>query len=157
MNQSFENFFPQIEKKISAYIRRQGFPSSDLEDLMQEIRLRVWQSWHKLDPELEVLPWVYTIARNERLRWLSRRGKHPALNLEPATVATVPQILEQNESSLAVKEAVQNLSESQREILVLKFYQNLSFDETSRIVNLPTSTVKSQMYKILKELAGRLV
>ncbi|MBW7874853.1 MAG: sigma-70 family RNA polymerase sigma factor [Candidatus Cloacimonetes bacterium] len=157
MNQSFENFFPQIEKKISAYIRRQGFPLSDLEDLLQEIRLRVWQNWHKLNPELEVLPWVYTVARNERLRWLAKKGKNPSLVQDSLDELPIPQILEQREQSNTVKTAIQSLSESQREILVLKFYQNLSFEETAKVVGLPASTVKSQMYKILKELLGRLL
>lgn len=159
MKPNFETVYSRLEPKIRSYLIRGGILRLDLDDVMQEIQLRLWQSWERLDPNREILPWVYTIARNERNRWLARQGRLVGRGyLEDGSLEgpSAESLVEHRLEGLRVRKALQTLEPDLYEIVLLKFYQHLSFQETAAVLNLPPSTVKSRLYKALKELQRRL-
>ncbi|MCO4781439.1 MAG: sigma-70 family RNA polymerase sigma factor [Candidatus Cloacimonetes bacterium] len=160
MNKSVTELFKRCEKKIAAYLYRMQVNRDDIDDLLQEIFLRAWKSWEKYDQNQDFLPWVYTIARNERIRWQKKQYRFLLEKNEKVcskdTSETPEELNEKNEIREQVKNAVFTLPEKLQEPLVLKHYQNLTFIEISKVLDVPVTTVKSRVYLALKQLARRV-
>lgn len=109
-------------------------------------------------------PWTFTVARNLCLDFLRKRSGHNQIPLEkiPEPQSSDPNPSKsamEGEQNLLIKKAVLNLPLDLREILILRAYENLSYDEISEITGCPTGTVKSRLArardilrKILKPL-----
>jgi RNA polymerase sigma-70 factor (ECF subfamily) len=91
--------------------------------------------------------WIYRITLNESLNQNKRSGFTDILNdeTEGMTDSTVSD-MEQNELTNNVNAAVNRLDEKYRTLIVLKHYQDLSYDEISDILNIPVGKVKSRLY-----------
>ena len=65
-------------------------------------------------------------------------------------------LLHESDVSRMVAQAVSSLAEEQREVIVLKEYQGLTFLEIAQVLDLPISTVKTRLYRGLEQLRSRL-
>jgi len=154
-----EETLRELERRARAYFLRMKVPAHEADDLVQEVLLRIHRG---AEPSRDPLPLLYTIARNERIRWQTRRGRRRIIELQIHPGIEKPQqenpeeILEQKNQYEALRAALESIDEPTREILVLKHFQNLSFQEVGLILSLPPSTVKSKVYKALTHLKRRL-
>ncbi|PCJ15749.1 MAG: hypothetical protein COB02_17730 [Candidatus Cloacimonadota bacterium] len=154
MDKSVVELFKHCENKIAGYLYRMQVNRNDIDDLLQEIFLRVWKNGEKFDKEQEFLPWVYTIARNERIRWQKKQYRFlkGSSSLNENLMNNPLEIVENLEVRNEVKNAVDSLPEKLKEPLILKHYQNLTFIEISKILDIPATTIKSRVYLALKQL-----
>lgn len=160
MNKSVTELFKHCEKKIASYLYRMQVNRDDIDDLLQEIFLRAWRNWDKFDQDQEFLPWIYTIARNERIRWQKKQYRflqEKNEKLSSNDFSENPEKLhEKNEIRVQVKNAVLSLPEKLKEPLILKHYQNLTFKEISEVLGVAETTIKSRVYLALKQLSRRV-
>ena len=141
-------------------IRLTGRPA-DAADLFQETFLRVMQHADSFAGESRFKTWLYSVAIN--VSRMHRRGalRHPA---EPLDAAPPPAVrdpgpdggAERSEIGARVAEAVERLPEAQREVLVMKVYDDMNYREIAAALGRPVSTVKSQMRLALERLRGVL-
>lgn len=130
------------------------------DDVFQEVFMKVIKGAATYDPERRFAPWLFKIADNacmEALRGPER--KHAALAPEdmaeesPAPAHENPERkLMQKEESHALARAVARLPEAQRQVVVLREFAGLPFDEVARIMDSPRNTVLSHMHRALKRL-----
>ena len=74
----------------------------------------------------------------------------------PTTGPSALDVLEEQDVSRIVARAISSLPEEQREVIILKEYQGLTFLEIAQVLNVPISTVKTRLYRGLDQLRGRL-
>jgi len=141
---------------------------ADAEDLLQETYARAFKSKEAFHPNADPKAWLFTILRNIWFNELRRRrALPPFLDLEvnegyggnPPTVSKDPLALRvaSEERDLARK-AVQELSPILREIIVLREYEDLSYQEIARVLGCPLGTVMSRLARArakLRHLLGR--
>ena len=96
--------------------------------------------------------WLYRIAHNTCYSKLRKDMGKTFVELLPETRSARNPI----ETRLAVEKALQHLPEDQREVVVLKVYQNLKFEEIALIQEAPVSTVKSRLYMGFEKLRSIL-
>ena len=126
-------------------------------DLLQETFLRVYENRDRLMNAAAFRSWVFTIARNQCLNHLRRHRRQ--VSLEGAGEPLVPQSelpissLEKSEQIALVNEFLSLLKEDYREVLVLREYQNLSYDEIAAVTRSTLSAVKSRLFKARRKLA----
>lgn len=133
------------------------------EDFFQETWIRVLERGHQYDGNFKFEAWLFTIARNLVIDW-QRQKKMLSLDamlesdegkpFEPADAkAESPlRILLQKEEHAQMGASLEQLSPSYREVLLLRFQEELQLDEIARIQATPISTVKSRLYRGLEEL-----
>lgn len=132
----------QWEKPIYNYILRLVRRPEDAMDLCQESFLKAYRELHSLKDRDRFSPWLYRIAHNVCYsRFRKDQGK-TFVEIDPEIGARRIPI----ENRLAVEKALAGLPEDQREVVVLKVYQGLKFDEIAAIQDAPVSTVKSRLY-----------
>jgi len=124
-------------------------------DIAQESLLRFFQHIDRFDAKQPVEPWLFGIVRNQardaarraKVRrhesldmWLEQGGREPASTDDPAAAA------ERHELQRGVWQAVSELGDAHREILVLRDYHDLSYREISDVLSIPTGTVMSRLH-----------
>jgi RNA polymerase sigma-70 factor (ECF subfamily) len=127
------------------------------QEAMQETFIRAWQAAASYDPERDLGSWLLTIARFTALDVMRRelrptRGGHEA---EQDAAVESPGI-DQAWTSWAVQEALGSLSEEEREIVRLSFFEDLTQSQIAQRIGLPLGTVKSRSHRAHRRLAQLL-
>ncbi len=133
-----------------AMLRRRA----DAEDAVQQAALKGWERRHQYDAARPFKGWWFAILRNCCLDGLRRRSvtDHLALDAhEPAAPATHDETQWQG-----LDEGLRRLSSAHQEILRLKYFGELSYDEIAEALGIPKGTVMSRLHLARKALAGHV-
>lgn len=143
------------ERRIFNYLYRLAKSREDAMDLSQDVFLKAYQNLSKLEDPTRFGPWLYRIAHNEAYSLLRKNRPETELDGDHADRPYSKHMLPL-EVGLAVRSAMEQLSDDQREAVVLKIYQGFKFDEMAEILSCPVSTVKSRLYTALDLLKDSL-
>lgn len=129
--------------------------AEEAKDLSQEAFIRAFVSIRRFDPTRPFYPWFLKILRN--LCYSHLRRRRPAVDIDELPQrAQRAQLAERaalsTEERLAVHEALNALSDNDREILVLKAIQGLSYAEIAEVLGIPRGTVMSRLYHARRRL-----
>jgi len=137
------------------------------EDFFQETWIRVLERGHQYDGKFKFEAWLFTIARNLVIDW-QRQKKAVSLDsmMDPEEGKGFEPVDEKAESPLnlflqeetqdRVQASLEQLPAAYREVLLLRFQEEMQLDEIARIQATPISTVKSRLYRGLDALKGLL-
>ena len=162
---AFDVLVARWEDKIRGAAYRFLGSEEEARDVAQEAFLKAYRALEGFKGEARFSSWLYQIATNLCRDRLRRRRTRAAVSLEeleetgPVIAETRPgahELLVQNDLARAVRRAVHALSEEQREVVILKEYQGLTFLEIAQSLDVPVSTVKTRLYRGLGQLRLRL-
>ena len=164
---ALETFYELYFDRVYAYVRRLLRETHLAEDLTQEIFMHIHQSLPSYDPGRALRPWVFTIATNKvRDFWRSRRHQETLREMGPVEDETGPQgvsgeegpsdALQSAETTRLIEEAVEELPDSMRATLVLRYFEGLSFAEIGAIVDRNEAAVRKRYSRALEELRQSL-
>jgi RNA polymerase sigma-70 factor, ECF subfamily len=134
------------------------------EDLLQETFLRIWNRMQGFDTERGALgPWLLTVARNRAIDYIrsaGARGEKNAFELEEREHPSLykdaeAQVLDQDQARI-IRAAMAKLSENQRKVIELAYYEGLSQTEMAERMGEPLGTVKTWVRSALKKLRDEL-
>ena len=120
------------------------------EEVLQEVMFAVWQSASRFRGESRVYTWMITIARNRAINAFQRDKSLSDKPLDDETGAIPAQIdtdIELRAQLDELRSAVAQLPDEQRETLELVFIHGLSNHETAAVLNIPSGTVKSRLFR----------
>ena len=143
------------EKRIFNYLLRLVRQREDALDLSQEVFLKAYQNLKKLDDPAKFPAWLFRIAHNEAYSLLRKSRPEGEMTVEPRMGESSGGLFPM-EMTLAVRGALERLSDDQREAVLLKVYQGFKFEEMAEILSCPVSTVKSRLYTALDLLKQTL-
>jgi RNA polymerase sigma-70 factor (ECF subfamily) len=131
----------------------------DVEDLAQEVFLKVFRALHRFDPSRAKLStWVYTFVRNHCYDVLKKR-RLPTTSLtahdpdeadrDPADEHTLkpPQKAANDELGRKIGEALASLGEDQRMVFILREYEGLDYAQIAQVTGVSEGTVKSRLFR----------
>ena len=162
----FDILVQRWDRKIQGAIYRFVGASEDARDLCQEAFLRAYRGLRTFKKDARFSSWLYQIALNVCRDRLRRRRGRTVVSLDELDeggqeAAVVPgpsplELAEARDISDRVARAVASLAEEQREVIVLKEYEGLTFAEIAEVLGVPLSTVKTRLYRGLVQLRQRL-
>ena len=160
---AFDTLLGRWDVKIRGAIYRLVGPNEDVRDLCQETFLKAYRGLGSFKKEARFSSWLYQIAVNScRDRQRRRRGR-TLVSLDELDasdvrlpVASAIEVVEGRDLSRLLAAAVEALPAEQREVIVLKEYEGLTFLEIADALDLPISTVKTRLYRGLGQLRQRL-
>jgi RNA polymerase sigma-70 factor, ECF subfamily len=138
---------------------------TEAEDIVQETYLRALPAMPRLKTKGDLKGWLCTILRNIWLNQLRYRARHPIVEIDSSdSIANI--IAEPSADSLSlylgkiereeVQSAIQKLSIGYREIILLREYEDLSYQEIAAILDCPLGTVMSRLARARKKLRSLL-
>jgi RNA polymerase sigma-70 factor (ECF subfamily) len=166
---AFDELAAYYRPRLAAFFRRQGV-ASEAEDLTQETLQKAYASITSVNPP-SIGGWLYRIAANltiDRARAANSRVKPLSLDAAPDPdgedgAIEVPDLrhepagtVEAAELRARVGEAIAELSEPHRRLIVLRDLQGLDYAAIAEITGLPVGTVKSRLFHARADLARRL-
>ena len=144
--------FVRYRGPLYGFFRRRLNGDQRSEDLMQETFLAVISASKRYEPRALVRTYLYGIAMN--LLGAERRKQ---LRDTPAgAIASEPATTDLPDSVLWIREALRKLDDSEREILMLRECEQLSYAEIAELVNVPLNTVRSRLFRARMALKERL-
>jgi RNA polymerase sigma-70 factor (ECF subfamily) len=169
-DEAFEALVNRHETSVLNLIYRFVGDRTQAKDLAQEVFLRVWQGAKSYKPEAKFTTWIYRIATNlclnelkstRRKKWVSFFRSHE--DTEPSMEEGLPddapsaeEFLLTRERSRQISDALQSLPVNQRTALVLKRYNELSYQEIAQILGCSVSAVESLLVRAKKTLQEKL-
>lgn len=156
----------QYQTRLYRYLLRLVREPATAEDIFQQTWLRVAERIKSYDPQREFENWLFTVARNLAYDHL-RRYKPESLDeplpsgdarleLLPGTEHGAFESLLSQERGALVGRAMQGLPVIYREVLALRFEQDLKLEEIARLLRIPLSTVKSRLRRALEDMRNLL-
>lgn len=165
--EAFGEIVKRWERKIFALCYGMLNREDDARDALQETFIAAYRNLSNFRGEAKVSSWLHRIAVNQCLT-IKRRNKSRSEdyldeteNAEDRTFIAPAHLspartTEQTERLTLVRQAVHALPEDLRQVIVMKEFEEMTFQEISDALELPLSTVKSRLYTALKQLKMKL-
>ena len=157
----FENLMEPYNKILYNYILSKVSNAEDVQDILQETILAIWQSLDNYKGDSSFKTWTIGIARRKVADFYRGHYKNKDFhNLEELDVERIPSdssSLEHTINSLDIKNSISTLTPENRELLFLIFNAGLSYKEIESITGIPEGTIKSRIYYLKKKLRPLLV
>jgi RNA polymerase sigma-70 factor (ECF subfamily) len=164
---AFEQLIERHQSLVAGTVARMLGSNSDVEDIAQQVFLRVWKSAGRYVARAKFTTWLLKITRNLVFNEMRRAKRHPhlpvqidpeaeELPLKDETTAAPDATLLQRELQAAIEKAITLLPETQRMALVLRRYEELSYEEIADVLGLSVPAVKSLLFRARTELRERL-
>jgi RNA polymerase sigma-70 factor (ECF subfamily) len=164
---AFEQLVERHQALVLGTIGRMLGDNADVEDIGQQVFVRVWKSAKRYKPQAKFTTWLLKITRNLVFNELRRRKRHAATPLQSDASGEEMQIADAHEQTpdatllehelqRAIDAAISALPESQRMAVVLRRYQELSYEEIADVLKQSVPAVKSLLFRARTELRQRL-
>lgn len=140
---AFVELFERYREPVWRYFRRRLTDAGRAEELAQDVFVAVLQGTERYEPRAPFRSYLFAIAFNllqaERRRVLNRPVE--PLEIDPPTDPVDP------DTAMWVRGALARLDAGDREILMLREYEQLSYDEIAHVQKLPLNTVRSRLFR----------
>jgi RNA polymerase sigma-70 factor (ECF subfamily) len=163
-----DQYQPLVLRTARGFVRN----TEDARDITQEVFIDILTNLHQFKAQSGLSTWIYRITVNRSLNYLrsSKRrqghvsyaedhddgGKRESLNLSDPSQKNPAELLEQQERSKTLHDAIQSLPEKQQVAFTLAEYDDLSYKEISEIMHLSISSVESLLFRARKNLQKKL-
>jgi RNA polymerase sigma factor (sigma-70 family) len=151
-SEAFEELFQRHREAVYRFFRRRLLDAARAEDLAQETFLAVIGGVARYEPRALVRTYLFGIAFNVLA---VERRKRARESCDPVGV-TDPPVDADPEASLCVRQAVEKLDAGDREILMLREYEQLSYTEIAELLRIPVNTVRSRLFRARMALRSLL-
>lgn len=157
----------RYERVLRRYVIRLGCRNpEDAEDILQNIFLKIYLNLNEYDERLKFSSWAYRLAHNETVSFFRKKKVRPS----PAeteeglalfdTISDTVDILESLNERMdaeSVREALKGMDEQYRDVLILKYLEEKSYDEISDILRIPAGTVATRLSRGKKKLRESMI
>lgn len=163
---AFEALVERHQMLVIGTVARMLGNHSDADDIAQQVFVRVWRSAKRYQPSAKFTTWLLTITRNLVFNECRRRKRHPVQTLDlegkgqPMPVdrgATPDAALLDHELQRVIDCAITALPEKQRLAVVLRRYEEKSYEEIGEIIGLSVPAVKSTLFRARVQLRESLL
>ncbi len=168
--EAFNILVKRYEKRVFNILYLQLGPINDLEDLAQEVFLRIFKNINKFRGEAQFSTWLYRIVLNLSYDYkrknknifsldenIDEESEEVFENIIPTTEDDPEKTLERMELRIKIRKAIKSLSKEYQEVLILREFEGLSYEEIAKILNCPMGTVESRLFRARDELRKKLI
>jgi RNA polymerase sigma-70 factor (ECF subfamily) len=151
---AFDELFERYRERVWGFFLRRIGDAPRAEELAQDTFVAVLRAAGRYEPRASFRSYLFGIAFNVMSAWRrsSTRDDHaPAEAAEPAAPGIDPT------SVLWVRRALAGLDEADREVLMLREYEQLRYDEIAALVGVPINTVRSRLFRARQALKAQLL
>ena len=155
-NIAFEYLFNRYQESIHRlFIQRTG-TVQDADDLLQENFIKVYINIHRYNPAYTFGQWVYTIARNTFVDYARKRQEDMPIDEKYSSSPSTSPTPEENFINLQqrsqIKRILESMPERYRQLIVMRFFDEYSYEEIAAKLQLPLGTVKTRIHRAREQM-----
>ena len=161
-DRAFSEIVNRYEKRVFFVVKRMLNDDDESADATQEVFIKLHDSLRKFRGDANLYTYLYRIATNVAISYLRKRKVRAVVRLDELvsnmlTGGNEPQReADQEELKKLVAEAVSSLPVQQRQVFVLRFYEELSYEEIARIMHRSLGALKANYFHAMKKIGARL-
>ncbi len=155
LEQVFNGIVKQYSERLYWHVRRMVGSHEDADDLLQEIFLKIWTALPSFRGEAQLYTWVWRIATNETLNFLRKEKVRALLRFSSADEMAAQRVAADpyfngTEAEREMAKAIARLPEKQRQVFIMRWWDELSYEEISAITGTSVGALKAS-YHIAQE------
>jgi RNA polymerase sigma factor (sigma-70 family) len=154
---AFTSIIKKYQERLYWHIRRMVVEHEDANDVLQNVFIRVWNGLMNFKEESQLYTWLYRIATNESLTFLENLKKRSAVSLSDVESGLENKVkadkyFDPNKLEWKLQVAIQQLPEKQRLVFSLRYYDELPYEEMSRILDTSEGALKASYHHAVKKI-----
>ena len=154
---AFDHIVQLWERPLFNYLRRFFDRKEDAQDVTQETFLKVYRGLHSYNQAKKFSTWLFTIATHTAYDWLRKKRRFPeSLSIDDGQYSSEtiedPRSYNIIEDRIDIDTALKELRPEYRAVLLLYYYQSLTYEEMTEILALPLNTVKTHLRRAKEAL-----
>lgn len=151
--QAFTELVIKYQTPIYNLALRMTKNQSDAEEVCQNVFVKVFAKLDTYNPDYPFFSWLYRMAMNESINTVKQNRRIFRLDAEPAAAPAPPSF----ELADAIQDALMELPPEDRAMVILRHFQQMSYQEIAYVLNLPEKKIKAHLFTSRKTLKGILV
>jgi len=153
--QVFNKIVKDYSERLYWHVRRMVGSHQDADDLLQDIFLKIWTALPSFRGEAQLYTWVWRIATNETLNWLRKEKVRAMLRFASADELAAQKVeadpyFNGTAAEREIAKAVARLPEKQRQVFIMRWWDELSYEQISAITGTSVGALKAS-YHIAQE------
>lgn len=162
---AFNLIVRKYQKRIYMLIRKMVLDHDDADDITQEVFIKLYGSLNNFRGDSKFFTYLYKIAVNYSINHLNRKSKLNKRNSEfdetnefhsLENLNDFSEISDEKNRSEILKEAIESLPDQQRAVFIMRYYDNLSYEEISKILEKSVGGMKANYFHALKKIGNCL-
>ncbi|PVD54230.1 RNA polymerase subunit sigma [Terrimonas sp.] len=154
---AFTSIIKKYQEKLYWHIRRLVIQHEDANDVLQNVCIKVWNGLENFREDSQLYTWLYRIATNESLTYLEQQKRKSSLSIdnEENPVAARLQAEKDFDASKAewkLQMAIQQLPEKQRLVFNLRYYDEMPYEEMSKVLDTSEGALKASYHHAVKKI-----
>lgn len=159
--EGFKMLVVKYRQRLYWQIRRMVFSHADTDDVLQNVFIKVWKSLGNFQEQSQLFTWLYRIAVNESLTFLSQKKKQAADSLENNEVEiserlTADTYFDRDAIEKKLQAAIAMLPDKQKQVFLLRYYDELRYEEMSEMLGTSVGALKASYHHAVKKIEERL-
>lgn len=152
---NFRKIIEKYEEPLKRYIRRLLYLSlNDVDDIVQDAFINIYRNLNEYDSTYKFSSWIYRIAHNVAISFLRKNRKHIGLSLSSDEMEKIGgidnQLCDCNKEDL--NKALEKLDDKYKEVIILRYFEDKSYQEISDILKISSGTVGSLINRGIDKL-----
>ena len=157
LNRGFRLMVEKYSTRLYWHVRRLVILHEDADDALQNTFLNAWKSIHEFRNESSLYTWLYAIATNEALTIINKRKKNSAVPIDDLASYFESSHegstwFDGDEAELKLQNAILQLPEKQRIVFNLKYFDELSYEDMSKILGTSEGALKASYHHAVKKI-----
>ncbi len=158
----FMRLMERYEQRLIRYIMRISAASvDDAQDVLQDVFIKVYQNLHAFDQRLSFSAWIYRITRNQVISQYRKQRRHDERRIDLsdedieriADELVLPAEIDNDFRRQTIEQVLTHIDDKYREVLVLRYLEERSYDEIADILKKPPGTVATLLNRAKQRFA----
>lgn len=154
---AFTSIIKKYQEKLYWHIRRMLVDHDDTNDVLQNMFIKVWKGLENFREDSQLYTWLYRIATNESLTFLSQQKKRSSVSLSDVETGLSNKLksdtnFDANKLEWKLQLGIQNLPEKQRLVFNLRYYDEMPYEEMSKILDTSEGALKASYHHAAKKI-----
>ena len=158
---AFTSLIKKYQEKLYWHVRRMVIDHEDANDVLQNVFIRVWNGLENFRQDSQLYTWLYRIATNECLTFLEQQKKRAIVPLGDETGLTNKVIADKHfdakKLEWKLQLAIQQLPEKQRIVFSLRYYDEMPYEEMSRVLDTSEGALKASYHHAVKKIEDYII
>ena len=157
LNKGFRLVVEKYSSRLYWHIRRLVILHEDADDALQNTFINAWRSIGDFRSESSLYTWLYTIATNEALTLINKRKRNAAVSLDDlgsrfANSQEGSTWFDGDKAQVKLQNAILQLPEKQRIVFNLKYFDEMTYEEMSKVLKTSEGALKASYHHAVKKI-----
>ena len=154
---AFTAIIKKYQEKLYWHVRRMVVDHDDANDVLQNVFIRVWNGLDNFREDSQLYTWLYRIATNECLSYLEQQKRKSTASLDETESGLSNKVIadkyfDPNKLEWKLQLAIQQLPEKQRVVFTLRYYDEMPYEEMSRVLDTSEGALKASYHHAVKKI-----